>query len=100
MTDQTKCPHCGADGAAAFTNTIYRCGTRKWADHLHQSQICEISELQQKVAAQQELLREAATSLRDALAFIESSESRKELWLCCHDNESVQEVLRKLDAKS
>lgn len=96
MTDKTKCQHCGADGDKFGSGILFECGSV----NEHQSDLCEVRELRAKVAAQQELLKEAATSLRDALAFIESSESRKELWLCCHDNESVQEVLRKLDAKS
>ena len=59
MTDQTKCPHCGAETTfKTLLQVIYQCGSRVMDGHFHQSMTCETLALRAKVAAQQELLRE------------------------------------------
>ena len=67
MTD-TKCPHCGADAdiIRAGVNVGFRCGTILIDEHDLQSLQCckfERDSLKAKVAAQQELLREARDTL-------------------------------------
>lgn len=67
VTDQTKCPHCGAfERLRAGVNTGFRCGTASIAGRTLQSLECckfERDSLKSKVAAQQELLKECRDTL-------------------------------------
>ena len=59
MTDQTTCPHCGAEASCSVLgHTYYGCGSFSHSSGCVQSSHCELTELRAKVAAQQELLRD------------------------------------------
>ncbi len=77
MTDQTKCPHCGAEKSPEWKLLRFHCGTIVCDGEAFRSSQCELKTLRAKVAAQQELLKEAADALKD-LEYV-AAEVRKKL---------------------
>ena len=72
MTDQTKCPHCGAEASCCVLGqTYYGCGSFSHSTACVQSMTCELTELRAKVAAQQELLKEAAEGVAKTVQMIQ-----------------------------
>lgn len=97
MTDKTKCQHCGADGDKFGSGILFECGSV----NEHQSDLCEVRELRAKVASQQELLKEAATSLRGLVAVSNKSRwPQYDYWDCSQKTQFAEELLTKLDAQS
>ena len=99
MTDQTKCPHCGADLIArTLYRSVYQCGSRDLPDRFEQSTVCEVWQLRAKVAAQQELLKEAADALRVVHYVAEHSRPPQEMyWNFIKRTQLAKEVLTKLE---
>jgi len=57
VTDQTKCPHCGAGKSPEYRQLRFDCGTIMCDNEVARSSQCELKTLRAKVAAQQELLK-------------------------------------------
>ena len=98
MTDQTKCPHCGADVIArSLYRSVYQCGSRDLPERFEQSTVCEVWQLRAKVAAQQELLKEADEALRTLHHWSDvATHMGHATLIACREN--AAEVLAKLDA--
>ena len=63
MTDQTKCPHCGAYRDNDRSGIWFDCGSGVVCNHPVNSTLCELRLLRAKVAAQQELLKNCRDTL-------------------------------------